>query len=72
VEAKALVVQALELDEHQSSASASISSVRSPPSPRLPVSIARCAVVARPANISRSPATARRQTVSQSAWIAEG
>src|SRR5947209_15537151 len=49
----------------------SMTSVRSPPLPRLPVSTARSAVVGASAKISSRPATARRQTSSQSASNAE-
>src|SRR6478735_149668 len=45
---------------------ASISSVWSPPSPRVPVSITRSAIVGLPSSISRIAADARRHTPSQS------
>src|SRR5580704_7806249 len=54
-----------------SSAPLSISSVRSPPLPRVPVSSARSAVVGTSSSMRSSPATARRQTPSQSASRAE-
>src|SRR3954454_5307241 len=50
----------------RSSAIASISSVWSPPSPRVPVSITRSAIVGLPSSISRIAADARRHTPSQS------
>src|SRR2546423_13299692 len=45
-----------------------MTSVRSPPSPRLPVSSARSRVVGCSMSIARSPAVARLQASSQSAW----
>src|SRR4051812_39576705 len=45
-----------------------MTSVRSPPSPRLPVSSARSRVVGCSISIARSPAVARLQASSQSAW----
>src|SRR5829696_1931758 len=48
------------------SAAASISSVRSPPSPRVPVSRARCAVVGAAASTLRSSSVAARAAPSQS------
>src|ERR1700704_146233 len=51
-----------------SSAASSITSVQSPPSPRVPVSSARSRVDGCSASIARSPAVARRQASSQSAW----
>src|SRR5579884_1185896 len=50
-----------------SSALRSMTSVRSPPVPRVPVSAARSAVLGASARTSRSPCTARRQAPSQSA-----
>src|SRR3954465_9781846 len=50
-----------------SSAAWSISSVRSPPSPRVPVSITRSAIVGRSCSIAEIAATDRRHAPSQSA-----
>src|SRR4051812_6848432 len=50
-----------------SSAALSISSVRSPPSPRVPVSITRSAIVGRSCSIAEIAATDRRHAPSQSA-----
>src|SRR4051794_682404 len=49
-----------------SSAASSISSVWSPPSPRVPVSFTRSAIVGRPASMSRIAALDRRHAPSQS------
>src|SRR3954451_21377006 len=49
-----------------SSAASSISSVWSPPSPRVPVSFTRSAIVGRPASMSRMAALDRRHAPSQS------
>src|SRR3954453_10010830 len=50
-----------------SSAALSISSVRSPPSPRVPVSVTRSAIVGRSCSIAEIAATDRRHAPSQSA-----
>jgi hypothetical protein len=51
------------------SAAASISSVRSPPSPREPVSTTRSAIVARSASMALITSAARRAAPSQSGLI---
>src|SRR3954447_12170121 len=52
-----------------SSAASSISSVRSPPPPRVPVSLTRSAIVGRESSIDRTWSTARRQAASQSSAL---
>src|SRR3954452_2786856 len=52
-----------------SSAASSISSVRSPPSPRVPVSFTRSAMVGRSASMSRTRPTARLHAASQSSAL---
>src|SRR5512141_399604 len=49
-----------------SSAPVSMTSERSPPAPRAPISTARWAVVVVVASMSRTPAVARRHTANQS------
>src|SRR4051794_1372101 len=55
-----------------SSAASSISSVWSPPSPRVPVSFTRSAIVGRPASMSRMAALDRRHAPSQSGAAESG